>query len=130
VDDFINTSTGILNIDIGSLGHDIFWTQTAFLEGGILNVSLLDGFIPEYGAYFDVLNSTDIYGEFEKIIFPQFELGYFDYTYNLFEGEMQRDFLRLTYNEKQLPSNTLPEPATISLFAIGLLGMGRFLRKR
>ncbi len=111
--DFVQTSTGVLQIDIGTLEYDQLVVTGAAILGGMLQVSLLDGFLPDPQHSFTAVLAASLTGTFgnavDTLLLPE---GSFQVTYA--DGAVV-----LTGFE---PAAAVPLPATLPLFASSLLG--------
>ncbi len=100
------------------------WLDVRFgdvILAGTLEVSLFDGFVPEIGDEFFLVEAINVTGEFDNLNLPdlgstvEWDLDYLTDFYEL-DGVLI-DSVRLTLREAQTP---IPEPATLSLLALGL----------
>lgn len=77
-DDYAQTTNGILEIEIGGTTpgteHDVLTIGGAASLDGILDVTLIDGFEPEFGDTFDVLTAGSINGVFATVNTPPLPL--------------------------------------------------------
>jgi hypothetical protein len=83
---YTQVSGGIFEVEIGSTGpteFDRIIVGGVAQLGGVLDVSLIDGFVPQLGQTFDILESTLVNGEFEFEDFPIFNGHTFEATYEL-----------------------------------------------
>jgi hypothetical protein len=90
----------------------------AFTADGILDVMLLDGFLPQPGDQFDLLNYASVSGGFDSMNLP-FGVGSWDTTH-------------LLANPSDPLSGTIiyiPEPSVSALMALGLAALGMRRRK-
>ena len=117
VANFSQSVNGTLAIEIGGtevgVGHDALIVDgTASLAGG-LTVTLIDGFEPNTGETFGILDAGLILGEFDSVILPALATGFTWDSSALYEtGTL----------------SVVPEPATIcgmAIFAILLCGFAR-----
>ena len=112
--DYEQESNGILALfmtgsDAGSFSQ-ISIDGQAYLAGE-LSLSLMDGFIPNIGDVFEILNADSCYGTFS--------------SFNVI-GLPDDMFFDIEYGSNNIILEVVPEPATIALLGLG----GLFLRKR
>ncbi|NQT37763.1 MAG: discoidin domain-containing protein, partial [Planctomycetes bacterium] len=120
---------GTLAIDIAGLSdHDIIDVAGNASLRGTLEISLLNGFVPELGDTFDVLTALDVFLDDRLLIDQPTSLpGTFSaWTVPGGNGE----FLRLGY--EVTGGATVPEPSTLMILLLGLLclALRRWRRKR
>jgi len=113
---YVQESAGTLEIEIGGTGsgqYDVLVVTGTAAMAGTLDVMLIDEFSPRGGDAFNILDWSDVTGAFDTIKLP--DLG------------------SLTWNTSCLYTtgefSVVPEPATISLLALGGLAMLRRRRK-
>lgn len=90
---------GIVLIDIAGLANgdfDVISATDPAQLGGVLEVTLLDGFAPQIGDEFDIVLASLVSGTFATTIFPEFD----GRTFELIVGA---DFARLTVTNVPLP---------------------------
>ncbi|WP_395735347.1 hypothetical protein [Prosthecobacter sp.] len=72
--DFVQSSAGRLNLDVGGLAAGTQFDQVAFTGsvtlGGTLNVTLINGFVPAHGSTFSVLTYPSHTGTFATFTAP------------------------------------------------------------
>jgi hypothetical protein len=120
---YIQTATGTLAVDIGAAGNDLvslgggLTTGTATLAGTVA-VSLVDSFNPPAGSFFDVLIASSITSTAQITGTTPAGLGFQQSIASSPDG---RELLRLT---------VVPEPTTAAIAACGLVALGgrRFRR--
>jgi hypothetical protein len=69
-----------LNIELGGTTAGTQYDQVTVTQlltlGGTLNVSLINGFVPQFGQTFDILNWTTLSGTFANIVLPSLTSGW------------------------------------------------------
>jgi len=121
--DYSQLVAGTFDIEIGGLisgtEYDVFDIKNgnASLDGA-LNVSLINGFIPNPGDSFDILLANSILGEFDpnQLFFPVFSGMTFDVLYG-------GNFVRLT------TTAAVPVPAAFWLLLSGIAALSGFARR-
>ena len=99
-----------------------FGTSTAELNG-ILDIDLLDGFMPSNGDIFDLMLAESISGSFSLLDFPALANG-LKWDLNIFSDfNGSQDILRLSVS-------SIPIPASVWLFGSGLLGLIGISRRK
>jgi len=91
--------------------------------GGILDVSLLDGFLPSLSDTFDILTANTVSGTFNSLRLPEFSGLTFDISY--LHDASAPDIVRLSVIE-----GAVPEPASSVLLLAGLLGVWSGRKRR
>jgi len=125
--DYTHTSGGTLEIEIGGLVEKVDYDQLiveglAALSGGTLDLLLLDGFEPMPGQVFDILLANTITGMFTTINLPivadppLFGISVIDLPAS------NQQALRVTVLRE------IPEPATLTVLAAGLLALFSYRR--
>jgi hypothetical protein len=103
------SETATLHIELGGLDpgseFDVLSASGHALLGGILQVSLIDGFIPELDDEFEFLSAESILDQFDEVILPDLGDGL---------------FLALDVTSTTARLATVPEPSTLLLVAAGL----------
>jgi len=90
----------------------------AALNGGSLDISLLDGFEPSEGDVFDILDASAISGAgFDSISLPSLDEGLAWDTSSLLSSG-------------SLSVSAVPEPSTLASLLMGSLGIGLAIRRR
>ena len=121
---FTQTSTSVLAIEIGGLiaGSEYDQVQIGGLAtlGGILDVSLINGFLPTVGDQFEILQYNSIFDDFDT--FLGLNLGGGLFLEPIVSSKSY--ILETRFNSS---SASIPEPSTYLLFAFGLMSLG--LRK-
>jgi hypothetical protein len=115
-------ASSVLQIELGGRGAGKFdtleVTGNIVLNGGTLNLSLIDGFSPFVGDQFQILSGTSIIGKFSNAL-DSISIG------NL--------VFRVEYGAKSvtLTMVTVPEPASLimALSGLGMLCVTRFSRR-
>lgn len=112
--DYEQESDGILTLFMAGSDADSF--SQIFIDGqadiaGELSVHLIDGFIPNIGDIFEILNASSCYGNFSLL--------------NVV-GLPDDMFFDIEYGSNNVVLDVVPEPATLALVAFG----GILLRKR
>ena len=113
---------GTFAVDLGgtlSADYDLLDVAGAATLGGILKVSLLDGFAPLLGDAFDIILADSISGAFGSILLPSLGDGLKFTTLN------GGSFFRL-----QVAAVPLPAPALLLGGALGVLGLAARRRQR
>ena len=112
--DYEQESNGILDLFMAGSDADSFSRISiggqAYLDGE-LSLSLIDGFIPNIGDIFEILNAGSCYGTFS--------------SFNVI-GLPNDMFFDIEYGSNNVVLEVVPEPATLVLLGLG----GLFLRKR
>jgi hypothetical protein len=113
----------LAGLDRGS-EYDAFDIGGALSLDGTLSISLLDGFNPFAGSYFDLFAADSISGSFSQLLFPELAGGL---SWNLalltdFSGGT--DYLRLS------AVSAVPVPPAVWLFGSGLIGLAAVTRRR
>ncbi len=71
---YVQSSSGTLAIELGGLDpvseFDVLSVDQLSLLGGILQVSLIEGFVPELGDAFEFLRGAMVAGEFDQVLLP------------------------------------------------------------
>ncbi len=102
--------------------YDAFNTNGNLSLAGVLDIDLLDTFLPADGDYFDLFMAENISGAFARLVFPELAQGRF-WKLTLYEDlNGSTDVLRLSVS-------SVPLPAAFWLFGsgvIGLLGLARY----
>jgi len=108
-----------LEIQIGGLltgtDYDVLDVSGTANIGGILDVSLWNGFTPSLGDSFDILTAGTINGMFDTLLFPSSGGLSFDISYLL--NPTGIDILRLT------TVSAVPEPSSWFLIGSALVGL-------
>jgi hypothetical protein len=77
--DFSQAVDGTLFIELAGTDagsqHDVMQVDGEASLGGALEVSLLDGFEPQFGDTFDILDLASLTGEFDKLLLPGLAAG-------------------------------------------------------
>jgi T5SS/PEP-CTERM-associated repeat protein len=122
------SQSGILAIEIGGLlagsEYDVLNVSGTATLDGTLSISLLDGFNPFAGSYYDLFAADSISGSFSQLLFPELSGGL---SWNLalltdFSGGT--DYLRLS------AVSAVPVPPALWLFGSGLLGLAGIARRK
>ncbi len=125
--DYIQDPIGTLLIELGGntqgVDYDYLNITGLAVLGGILEVTLWNGFNPQNGDIFDILQAGSISGEFDfnQLIMPNgwsWEIAYL----NLDDGISGNDIVRLT-------ANAVPLPNAIWLLSSGVIGLIGIRRK-
>jgi len=121
--DYIQEVLGTFLVELGGLGqgteHDwVDVTGSSTLEG-LLDVSLITGFVPYAGDYFDILAATGTITENLTLIGDQPGEGF--WWLWVLDGDAGGQILRLQVS---------PEPSTLVLAAMAFLGIARRRRRR
>jgi len=88
---------GKLFIDIASSGFDTLAITGDAEIGGVLDVTLLDGYAPALGSTFDIILAASVIGGFSHEILPVFDGRTFDVIFGA-------DFVRLSVTAVPLPA--------------------------
>lgn len=88
---------GTLLIDIGSGAFDTLTSSGISELGGVLDVTLLDGYAPAIGTTFDIILAASVLGDFAQEILPVFDGRTFEV---IFGG----DFVRLAVTAVPIPA--------------------------
>ncbi len=120
---FTQGATGLLEIELAGTGagqFDILNISGNALLGGGLQVSLLDGFLPEIGDTFDFLLASAVDGTFDpaSVFFPTF-------SGRTFALEYGANFVRLT-----TVASAVPLPPALWSFAGGVLAFLAMARRK
>ncbi len=116
---FTQSEDGTLSIELGGrqagTDHDFLQVEGEAILEGALEISLIDGFEPELGDVFDILefNGT-VSGEFDEIVLPNLS------------GTLSWDDSDLLTNGTV---SVVPEPVGVVLTAVGLWGLVFFRRE-
>ena len=100
---------GALEIELGGTGAEeidaLNVTGRAAVDGR-LEVCLVDGFVPSPGDTFHILAATSVTGTFDQVSSPDLAPGM---------------WWEIDYSATQVTLTAVPEPATLSLLAVGAL---------
>ena len=88
---------GKLFIDIATSGFDTLAITGDAEIGGVIDVTLLDGYAPALGSTFDIILAASVIGGFSQEILPVFDGRTFDVIFG-------SDFVRLTVTAVPLPA--------------------------
>lgn len=102
---------------LGSLSDSLEVAGTLKLEGGLLSVSLIDGFAPQANDAFDLFDFDAIDGTFGTVALPALEDGLFWTTASL-------------YTDGTISVAAIPEPQAYALLLAGLGLLGFAARRR
>lgn len=127
--DYTQSPEGLLEIEIAGLtDYDVLDVSGSAFLGGSLAVDFLGGFVPETGDIFDILWADSIEGAFS--VSAGFE-NLFSIAYDAFDNQSNRYCVRLEYIfDNGSNQSAVPEPATMILFGIGLIGIAGISRKK
>jgi hypothetical protein len=127
--DYVQDHLGILLIELGGTtqGNTYDWLKisgTATLDG-MLDIDLYGGFTPNIGDSFTFLTAATLLDgtHFSSYEWAGMDSSYWDITY-----DYSADYAKLTYLGGGATS-AVPEPTTLLLVALGLIGMAGFRRK-
>lgn len=106
------SNAGELEMELGGLGAGesdrIVIDGDLTLYGGDLIVSLYNGFVPEMGMTFDLLDWTTQTGTFDNVYLPELEDGLMWNSYSLYEDGT---------------ISVVPEPATMAVLCLGAIAL-------
>ena len=88
---------GKLFIDIATSGFDTLAITGDAEIGGVIDVTLLDGYAPALGSTFDIVLAASVIGGFSQEVLPVFDGRTFDVIFGT-------DFVRLTVTAVPLPA--------------------------
>ena len=110
-------ATSSLLMELAASAHDkLALTGRLKLEGGLLTVALLDGFMPTGGQVFDLFDFSSIEGTFGNVLLPTLAQGLYWQTDSLYlDGSI---------------AVAVPEPETWALLLAGLGLLGFAARRR
>jgi len=117
---FDQGSDGTLLIELAGTAagseHDVLQVDGEAALAGTLQVSLIDGYGPQAGDSFDILDFGSITGDFHQILLPDLASGLaWDDSGLLVHGSL----------------SVVPEPTTLVLLSlVGLIGCGRRRKRR
>jgi hypothetical protein len=81
VNNFTQSGSGTLKMELAQGGQDLLVVNGAANLGGILEISLLDGFLPADGQIFKIMEYASYSGTFSRVTGLMFGGGYFDLEY-------------------------------------------------
>jgi len=91
--------------------------------GGELDVSLINGFTPTNGELFAILTSGGLSGSFTDNVIHDGNVTFtVEYSPSGFPNEVVLDAM--------VKTSSIPEPASLVMFGIGLAGLGAFVARR
>lgn len=159
VGNYTQGTRGSLTFDIASLNsYDVFNVSGHAQLNGLMTVNLLNGYIPQVGNMFDIMNFASESGTFSTVLgLPINNQEHFVLEYNstnltldVVSGPTLQaisghgsssgsepfitsvtDGISFQSTTDSVPSSSVPEPGSLLLFASGLTGMvGRLRRRR
>jgi hypothetical protein len=113
----LHATAGNLEIDIagpGSVDFDLLVVTGAAELAGTLDVQLLDGFVPQLGAQFEILTAAELSGNFSNAI-------------DMIQAD--NTAFRVTYGSQSVRLTVVPEPSSLALW-LGCCGILATWRKR
>jgi hypothetical protein len=100
---YVQGADGCFLVELGGLipedEHDVLVIADVASLGGTLEVLIIDGFAPELGDYFDIMQAESFVGGFDTMIFPD----HYDFALSMVDLDTR---LRLT-------AIVVPDPATL-----------------
>jgi hypothetical protein len=127
--DYTQGIDGLLDIELAGLtDYDVLDISGSASLDGSLNVSFLNNYTPNTGDVFDILWAESISGVFTLSSDLQ---NLFNISYDNFDTQSNRYYVQLEYIHGQgTGQDPVPEPGTMMLFGMGLLGLARISRKK
>ena len=71
VGSYTQQANATLGVTISGVGHDLMTSDTTVTLAGTLDVSTLNGFIPQFGSSYTIIQAEQIDGEFDEVTWSQ-----------------------------------------------------------
>ncbi|MGH9454763.1 MAG: PEP-CTERM sorting domain-containing protein, partial [Terriglobia bacterium] len=134
--DYTQTLAGLMNVDIGGTTVGAQYDQLDITDvaslNGILNLDLINNFVPTIGEQFDILNFGAKSGTFSTVHGTGINNNeHFQVVYNASNVTLDvvAGAAALSMSGSSPSPSPTPEPSTLLLLGCGLVGMGGLMRQ-